>query len=281
MKSIKGKHMSFLKIDTELVTKILHEFLFSEATKAGFNKVVLGLSGGIDSAVVAYLCARTFSAKDVTALIMPYRTSNPENIKHAELIIKELNINSVSYDISPMVDAFFKSDPDADMIRRGNRMARERMCLLYDFSSKHHALVIGTSNKTELMLGYGTIFGDLASAINPIGDLYKTQIWQLAEYLDIPRVIIDKPPSADLWSGQTDEEEIGYSYDKIDTLLHHLIDLRYSDEMLSELDFTSEMINDIHRRVQLFQFKRRPPIIAKLSNRTINQDFRYCRDWGV
>ena len=273
--------MSFLKIDTELVTKILHEFLFSEATKAGFNKVVLGLSGGIDSAVVAYLCARTFSAKDVTALIMPYRTSNPENIKHAELIIKELNINSVSYDISPMVDAFFKSDPDADMIRRGNRMARERMCLLYDFSSKHHALVIGTSNKTELMLGYGTIFGDLASAINPIGDLYKTQIWQLAEYLDIPRVIIDKPPSADLWSGQTDEEEIGYSYDKIDTLLHHLIDLRYSDEMLSELDFTSEMINDIHRRVQLFQFKRRPPIIAKLSNRTINQDFRYCRDWGV
>jgi NAD+ synthase len=273
--------MSFLKIDPELVSKILHEFLLTETTKTGFKKVVFGLSGGIDSALVAYLCAKTFSPKDVTALIMPYRTSNPENMKHAEIIVKNMKINSETHDISEMIDAFYKSDPDADMVRQGNRMARERMCFLYDYSSKHNALVIGTSNKTELMLGYGTIFGDLASAINPIGDLYKSQIWQLAAYLGLPKEIIEKPPSADLWTGQTDEEEIGYTYDKLDALLHYMVDLRYSTEMLLDQGFSSNMVKDIQKKIQIYQFKRRPPVIAKLSNRTINQDFRYCRDWGV
>ncbi len=273
--------MELLRIDPEMVDKILSRFLFQEVNKAGFNNVVLGLSGGIDSAVVAYLCTRAFSPEKVTALIMPYRTSNPENMKDAQQIVSETGISHEVHDISSMIDAFFLNDPEADIIRRGNRMARERMCFLYDFSSRHHAMVIGTSNKTELLLGYGTIFGDLASAINPIGDLYKSQIWDLAEFYNIPRQIIEKPPTADLWTGQTDENEIGYAYKDLDLLLHYLIDLRYSEAMLIDMNFSVEMIRDIQGRIQKSQFKRRPPVIAKLTNRTINQDFRYCRDWGV
>jgi NAD+ synthase len=273
--------MEKLKINTELVAAILQKFLKEEVYKTGFKNVVLGLSGGIDSSVVASLCTRAFPPETVFALIMPYRTSNPENRRHAELLANQLDITYSIIDISEMVDAFFAGESDVDHIRRGNKMARERMCLLYDYSTKHNALVIGTSNKTELLLGYGTIFGDLASAINPIGDLYKTHICQLAEYLEIPPEIIKKPPSADLWRGQTDEDEIGYNYAEIDRLLYYMVDLRYSEEMLLELNFTKKMVGDIQKRIQQSQFKRRPPVIAKLSHRTINQDFRYCRDWGV
>ncbi|MCK5033432.1 MAG: NAD+ synthase [Calditrichia bacterium] len=273
--------MNLLNIDSKFVSDVLQRFLKEEVTKTGFEKVILGLSGGVDSTVVAYLCALAFPAEAVTALIMPYRTSNPKNMEHAELVAKKLKIKYEICDISPMVDGFFKDDPDADMLRRGNRMARERMCFLYDYSAKQKSMVIGTSNKTELLLGYGTIFGDLASAINPIGDLYKSQIWELAEYLGVPKEIIKKPPSADLWVGQTDEDEIGYSYEQIDELLHYMIDHRYSNDMLLDQNFAKEMINKIQKMIQSSQFKRRPPIIAKLSNRTINQDFRYCRDWGV
>lgn len=273
--------MNKLSIDAKFVSEVLQRFLKEEVTKTGFEKVILGLSGGVDSSVVAYLCARAFPQKNVTVLIMPYRTSNPENMQHAELVAKTLKINYEICDISPMVDAFYKNDSKADMVRRGNRMARERMCFLYDYSAKQKSLVIGTSNKTELLLGYGTIFGDLASAINPIGDLYKSQIWELAEYLGVPENIIKKPPSADLWTGQTDEGEIGYTYEQIDELLHYMIDHRYSDDMLLDKGFAKEMITKIKKMIQISQFKRRPPVIAKLSNRTINQDFRYCRDWGV
>ena len=273
--------MNHLLIDTEIVNQVLKNFLSQEVHKANFEKVVFGLSGGIDSTVVAYLCAQAFNVKNITSLIMPYQSSDPGNIKDAEMVAKYLKISYEIIDISPVVDTFFQNDSTADNIRRGNKMARERMCLLYDFSTKNNALVIGTSNKTELLLGYGTIFGDLASAINPIGDLYKTQILQLAKYLKIPQEIINKPPSADLWSGQTDEEEIGYTYTQIDGLLYYLIDLRYSEDMILELDFSKKMLEDIQNRIHKSQFKRRPPLIAKLSNRTINQDFRYCRDWGV
>jgi len=273
--------MDLLKINAKLVCELLVKFLQLEVHKTGFQKVIFGLSGGIDSAVVAYLCAQAFSPKNVKALIMPYRTSNPENMKHAQTIAKSLKIQYKIHDISKMVDAFFENDKRANVMRMGNKMARERMCLLYDISSIDSSIVIGTSNKTELLLGYGTIFGDLASAINPIGDLYKTQIWQLSRHLGIAEEIIKKPPSADLWSGQTDEEEIGYTYEIIDKLLYYLVDLRYSRDMLIELKFAEEMIDNIQNRIQKSQFKRRPPVIAKLSNRTINQDFRYCRDWGV
>lgn len=270
-----------LKINAELVSGLLRNFLVEEMQKIGMNRAVLGLSGGVDSAVVAALLAQSLDPANVHALIMPYRTSNPDSREHAELLANQLKISYDVLDISPMVDAFFETDPEAESLRRGNKMARERMCFLYDYSSAHSALVIGTSNKTELLLGYGTIFGDLASAINPIGDLYKSQIWDLAAYLHIPDEIIKKAPSADLWVGQTDENELGYTYGEIDRFLYYYIDLRYPDDLLLEMGYETEMIRAIKSRIQKNQFKRRPPVIAKVSNRTINQDFRYCRDWGV
>ncbi len=270
-----------LEINVKLVSDMLIRFLYEEITKIGMKKAVLGLSGGVDSAVVAALAAKAMGRENVHALLMPYRESNPDSREHAGLLAKQLKIGYSVHDITPMVDAFFKDDPDADVVRRGNKMARERMCLLYDYSAKHNAIVIGTSNKTELLLGYGTIFGDLASAINPIGDLYKLHIWHLAEYLNIPKAIIEKAPSADLWVGQTDEDEIGYTYRDIDRLLHYIVDMRYPDEIIMENGFSEKSIRDIRKRIQKNQFKRRPPVIAKVTNRTINQDFRYCRDWGV
>jgi NAD+ synthase len=270
-----------LNINPQAVSDLLIHFLYEEIHKVGLARAVLGLSGGVDSSVVAVLAAQALGAENVTGLIMPYRLSNPESRAHAELLAQKIGINTEVRDISPMVDAFFKDEPDASPLRRGNKMARERMCLLYDYSAKHHALVVGTSNKTELLLGYGTIFGDLASAINPIGDLYKTQIWQLARYLKVPDVIINKPPSADLWVGQTDEQELGYTYHEIDRLMYYMVDLLYSNEMLLDLGYSQKTIDDIGRRIQRNQFKRRPPVIAKISYRTINQDFRYARDWGM
>ncbi|MGD9899179.1 MAG: NAD+ synthase [Calditrichaceae bacterium] len=270
-----------LHINAELVNTILDHFIQDEMHKIGVHKAVLGLSGGVDSAVVAALLAKAIGPENVHALIMPYRKSNPESQQHAELLVSQINISFAVIDISPMVDAFFKDEPKASALRQGNKMARERMSLLYDYSAKNGALVIGTSNKTELLLGYGTIFGDLASAINPIGDLYKSQIWELAEYLKIPDVIIKKAPSADLWAGQTDEDELGYTYQELDRMLHFMIDQRYPDQLIVDEGYPKEMIDDIRKRIQRNQFKRRPPVIAKLTNRTINQDFRYCRDWGV
>ncbi|MBN2424507.1 MAG: NAD+ synthase [Calditrichaceae bacterium] len=270
-----------MKINPALVRDMLSEFLIRETRKIGITKTVFGLSGGVDSAVVACLLVESLGRENVHALIMPFRESNPQSREHAENLAGKINLSYEIKDISPMVDAFFKEDPEADMLRKGNKMARERMCLLYDYSALNRALVIGTSNKTELLLGYGTIFGDLASAINPIGDLYKTQIWQLAEYLNVPEEIINKAPSADLWAGQTDESELGYSYREIDRLLYLMIDLRYPDEILEEMGYKINTIKDIKTRIKKSQFKRRPPVIAKINDRTINQDFRYARDWGV
>lgn len=272
--------MSGLLVNTKLLRTILVGFVREEVYKVGVKKAVLGLSGGIDSALVAFLAAEALGPENVHAVIMPYRTSNPESEAHAKLAADQLGINCSVIEITSMVDAYFDLFPDADNMRRGNKMARERMTILYDHSAALSALVLGTSNKTELLLGYGTLYGDMASALNPIGDIYKTQVWQLSAEMGVPQAIIDKKPSADLWAGQTDEQELGFTYREVDELLFAMVDLRMSRDELIAKGFAADFIDKIHGKVQNSHFKRRLPIIAKVSNRTIDRDFRYSRDWG-
>jgi len=269
-----------LRINPELVRGILVGFIRNEVRKVGFERVVLGLSGGVDSSLVATLAAEALGADNVLALIMPYKTSDPKSKSDALQVVQQLGIHHLEIDISPQIDAYFARFPDADQKRRGNKMARERMTILYDQSWGWRALVIGTSNKTELLLGYGTIYGDMASAINPVGDLYKTQLWQLADAVGVPTSIVQKAPSADLWAGQSDETELGFQYRMIDQLLYYLVERRYTVDELKRLGFDEAFIVDIIRRVRDNQYKRRLPVIAKLSSRTIDRDFRYPRDWG-
>ncbi len=269
-----------LEINSGLTVKVLTEFIRHELRKTGVQKGIIGLSGGIDSAVVAFLAEKALGKENLICLMMPYKTSSKESLSDAEKVVKKLGVSSCTVDITPMVDPYFEIFEDAGMLRRGNKMARERMSILYDFSSKENALVIGTSNKSEILLGYGTIFGDLASAINPVGDLYKTQVRELAEFLGVPDSIIKKPPSADLWSGQSDEEELGFSYKKVDRLLYYMVERRYSDSQLKDLGYESDFIKSVRGRIQKFHFKRVPPVIAKISGRTFGYEFRYARDWG-
>ncbi|HVS41434.1 MAG TPA: NAD+ synthase [Candidatus Dormibacteraeota bacterium] len=269
-----------LSIDTEVVTDILLGFIRDEVGKVGFERVVLGLSGGVDSALVAALAARALGPEQVIPVIMPYRSSSPESEADARTVCAQLGLEPIVVDISPQVDAYFERFEDADRGRRGNKMARERMSVLYDMSWAHRALVIGTSNKTELLLGYGTIHGDMAHALNPLGDLYKTQVFAMARALDLPRRVVEKPPSADLWEGQSDEQELGFQYAVVDMLLYHLVDERRTREELRALGFDDAFMDLVGARLRDNQYKRRLPIIAKLSTRTIDRDFRYPRDWG-
>ncbi len=275
-----AKSPEALKLNTETVHKLLVDFIRDEVTNAGFHRIVLGLSGGVDSSVVAYLAAEAMGKDNVLAVLLPYKTSSPDSRRDAELVVTKLGIRQELVDISPMVDSY-SIDTEGDRTRRGNLMARQRMIVLYDLSAREKALVLGTSNKTEILLGYGTLFGDTACAINPLGDLYKTQVWQLAAELGIPKQIIEKKPSADLWPGQTDEEELGLAYKQADRLLYYMIDERLTIEELIGMGFEKNLITKVQSLVQRNQFKRRPALIAKLSHRTVNVDFRYPRDWGM
>ncbi|TCS96474.1 NAD+ synthase [Hazenella coriacea] len=272
----------FLRLDEPLVTDLLVTSLREEVEKAGFHKVILGLSGGIDSALSLYLATEAFGKENVIAVCMPYHTSDPASLEDAQVAIEELGVHSLIIDITPQIDPYFDEHfPEASPLRRGNKMARERMSILYDLSVDFEALVVGTSNRTELLLGYGTQYGDGASAVNPIGDLYKTQVRQLSAFLGVPEQIIIKPPSADLWENQTDEGELGFTYLDVDRLLYYMIDKRYTLEQLSELQFTEDFISQVSRRIIRNQYKRTMPIILKVNNRTIGTDFRYPRDWGL
>ena len=273
--------MGDLQLNCETVRKVLVGFIENEVRKAGFERVVVGLSGGVDSSLSAFLAAEALGPQNVWGILMPYRTSNPESAEHATLVVRALRINSLTVDITPMVDAYFAMFPDIDQVRRGNKMARERMTILFDHSAGLRALVLGTSNKTELLLGYGTLYGDMASAVNPLGDLYKTQIRQLARHMQVPTVIVEKQPSADLWVGQTDEAELGFTYEEVDRVLHLLVDQRYEvADLTGEESFDEKFVRAVSLRIQSSQYKRRLPVIAKVSSRTIDRDFRYPRDWG-
>lgn len=271
----------FLRLDAELTVELLTRALREEVEKTGFRRVILGVSGGIDSALALFLCARAFGQERVLAVCMPYRESSSSSLEDARAAIDAVGVESVTVDITPQIDAYFAGFPDASPLRRGNKMARERMSILYDLSAEHRALVIGTSNKTELLLGYGTQFGDMASAVNPLGDLYKTQVRQLSAHLGVPESILKKPPSADLWPDQTDEAELGFSYLDVDRLLYFMVDCRYPREKLLRQGFNPGLVDRVFHRVITNQYKRRLPVILKVSGRTVGADFRYPRDWGL
>lgn len=270
-----------LNINPTLARKILTGFIRSEITRHGFQRAVLGVSGGIDSTLCLYLAAEALGPENVLALRLPYKTSSKESLEHAQLAIDATGVPSETIDITPMAEPLFEQFPDMDSLRRGNVMARQRMIIWYDQSEVFDALPLGTGNKTEILLGYSTIYGDSAYALNPNGDLYKTQIRQLAAAMGVPQVIIDKPPSADLWIGQTDEKELGFTYEEVDKLLYLLVDRRYTAEECVAAGFQRPFVEGVIERVRRNHFKRIMPPIAKVSNRTVGYDFLYLRDWGT
>ncbi len=270
-----------LNIHTDLARKILTGFIKSEITRVGFSRAVIGLSGGIDSALSCALAAEALGPENVLAVRMPYNSSSPDSLSDAEATAKRFGVRMETIEITQMVDPLIQRDSQMSNLRKGNIMARARMIVLYDQSEVFKGLVVGTSNKTEILLGYSTLWGDMASALNPIGDLYKTQVRQLAHAMGVPSSVIDKPPSADLWSGQTDENELGFTYEEVDKLLYLIVDKRYNLSECMKAGFDQAFIEKVMTRIKRNQFKRMMPPIAKLSNRTIGYDFLYFRDWGT
>jgi NAD+ synthase len=280
-----------LRIDTDVARRVIAGFIRNQLRQAGFERAVLGLSGGIDSALVAYLVAEAIGAERLLCLLMPYRTSSPSSRADAEDVVERLGCASRLVDISPIVDGYFGTEADdaataaaggaetlaASPLRRGNFMARARMAVLYDASVTWGGLVVGTGNKTESLIGYTTLFGDSACAFNPIGDLYKTQVRQLSLAVGVPDVIIRKAPSADLWPGQTDEAEAGFTYHELDLLLLWMIDRRRSTPELEALGFDAATVARIERMVAGSEFKRQVPPVAKLGPRTAGLDYLYPR----
>ncbi len=280
-----------LRIDADGARRVIAGFIRGQLRQAGFERAVLGLSGGIDSALVAYLVAEAIGAERLLCLMMPYRTSSPSSRSDAEEVVARLGCASRLVDISPIVDGYFGADAGggavpgagggealaASALRRGNFMARARMSVLYDASAWWGGLVVGTGNKTELLIGYTTLFGDSACAFNPIGDLYKTQVRQLALAVGVPDAILRKAPSADLWPGQTDEAEAGFRYHELDRLLFWMIDRRRSAPELEALGFDPATVARIERMVAGSEFKRQVPPVAKLGPRTAGVDYLYPR----
>jgi NAD+ synthase len=266
-----------LAIDTGVARRVIGQFIAGQLRQAGFERTVVGLSGGIDSALVAFLIAEAIGADKLLSVLMPYRTSSPATQADAEEVVRRLGCASKLVDITPMVDGYFGPESEASSVRRGNFMARQRMAVLYDHSVTWGGLVVGTGNKTESLIGYTTLFGDSACAFNPIGDLYKSQVRQLAAAVGVPEAIIRKAPSADLWPGQTDESEADISYPLLDRLLFWRIDKRRSIEEVVALGFDRALVERVDRLVATSEFKRQVPPIAKLGPRTAGVDYLYPR----
>lgn len=270
-----------LDINTALARKILTGFVRSEITRAGFSRALVGLSGGLDSSVSCALAAAALGPANVLAVRMPYRTSSPDSLEDARLVADKLGVRLETIEITAMVEPLLTREANMSNVRRGNILARARMIVLYDQSEIWKGLVVGTSNKTEILLGYTTLWGDMAAAINPLGDMYKTQLRQLAREMDLPPSVLSKEPSADLWPGQTDEAEMGLKYDEVDRLLYLLVDRRFTPAECVEAGFERGYVDQVLLRIRRNHFKRAMPPIAKLSNRTIGYDFLYPRDWGT
>ncbi len=259
------------------ITDYLVRFLDNEVTKTGIKRVVVGLSGGLDSAVVAVLAKQAFG-DDLLCVKMPSQYSSKSSLDDAEALCRDFKLRSITYSIEPMLSAYEAMHSDLDNLRKGNFSSRMRMATLFDISARENALVLGTSNKSELMLGYGTLYGDLASAVNPIGDLYKSEVFELAHYLNVTPAIIEKPPSADLWDGQSDEADLGYSYAELDAAMKLYVDERLSREEILASGVDAKMLDMIIKRIFRNHFKRKMPVIAKLTSRTLGHDFNYPRD---
>jgi len=259
------------------ITEYLEHFLDNEVRKTGLQKVVIGLSGGLDSAVVAVLAHRAFG-DDLLCVKMPSQYSSQNSLDDADALCKDFGLKNETASIEPMLRAYEELNPNLDNLRKGNFSSRMRMATLFDISAREGALVLGTSNKSELMLGYGTLYGDLASAVNPIGDLYKSEVFELAEYLNVTPSIIQKPPSADLWDGQSDEADLGYTYAQLDEAMKLYVEERLTRQEILQRGVDEKMLDMIIERIFRNHFKRKMPVIAKLTSRTINHDFNYPRD---